>query len=743
MPDVVMIEATIDGRPVRVPAGTTIFDAARQIGIAIPTICHLPPQEPAGVCRVCVVEVEKQRVFAPACARVLEAGMKVTTTNERIATTRRTLVELLMADHPTPCARHADSHDCELELRAVELGAEPRRYAAARAEPLSFPGWTPADGSHPNIAVDHAACILCDRCVRACTDVAHNFVIGRAGKGNSSVITFDDGRRMGESSCVSCGECLVSCPTGALMNKGFGHAKIPGEPVSAERLLAIPGPDGTAPLFDGISLKFLAKTLGDSTEIVGRNEGAVVERRFAAGDVICREGDFGSTAFYIESGTVEVSITTPQSHVRSEPGGLRGLALKMRSFLVSDGDTTRETPSSGTIPIDASVDLDRAKPVARRGPGELFGEMTCLSFYPRSATVRAVSDTVVVEMLRPALQILLRSKSFRAHLDRIYRERALDAHLRSVPLLADVSREFVDFLRDRVELRRYEPGEVVYRQGEQADGFYLVRIGFVKVTQHLPGGDLVRAYRGRGDFFGEIALLHVVPRTATCSAVDHVELVRIGVDDFRTLLERFPDVARRLQAESEARLKTYEPDADAQASGMGIEELLRQGLMQAQSLLVLDLDRCTRCDLCVQACGTAHDGVTRLVREGLRYENYLVATSCRQCRDPLCMVGCPVGSIRRRENLEIQIEDWCIGCAVCAENCPYGNINMHPFSVEVDDPEHEGRKKAVVRQKATACDLCHNLAADQDPSCVVACPHGAAIRVADPSEFFAARAASR
>jgi Fe-S-cluster-containing hydrogenase component 2 len=139
----------------------------------------------------------------------------------------------------------------------------------------------------------------------------------------------------------------------------------------------------------------------------------------------------------------------------------------------------------------------------------------------------------------------------------------------------------------------------------------------------------------------------------------------------------------------------------------------------------------------VKACASAHDGVTRLVREGLRYDHYLVATSCRQCRDPLCMVGCPVGSIRRRESLEIQIEDWCIGCGVCAENCPYGNINMHSFPGVADDPERPGKTRAVVRQKATACDLCHNLGPDQEPSCVVACPHGAAIRVADPREFFA------
>ncbi len=108
--------------------------------------------------------------------------------------------------------------------------------------------------------------------------------------------------------------------------------------------------------------------------------------------------------------------------------------------------------------------------------------------------------------------------------------------------------------------------------------------------------------------------------------------------------------------------------------------------MEAQSLLVLDLEKCTRCDQCVRACADAHDGVTRLIREGLRFDKYLVATSCRQCRDPLCMVGCPVGSIRRRNSLEVIIEDWCVGCGLCVRNCPYGNINLHPFTVQVADP---------------------------------------------------------
>jgi len=153
---------------------------------------------------------------------------------------------------------------------------------------------------------------------------------------------------------------------------------------------------------------------------------------------------------------------------------------------------------------------------------------------------------------------------------------------------------------------------------------------------------------------------------------------------------------------------------------------VRQGLMNAQSLLVLDLTKCTRCDECTKACSDAHFGVTRLIRDGLRFENWLVASSCRSCLDPYCMAGCPVDAIHRKKTREMVIEDWCIGCGNCANNCPYGNINMHGFEVQEDDPNQAGRKMAVVKQKATMCDLCSEL--DGKPSCVYACPHDAAHR---------------
>jgi CRP-like cAMP-binding protein/Pyruvate/2-oxoacid:ferredoxin oxidoreductase delta subunit len=462
------------------------------------------------------------------------------------------------------------------------------------------------------------------------------------------------------------------------------------------------------------------------------NRGAIVKRRFRAGEIICREGEFGSTAFYILEGQARVSLSTPIAHVKTQ-GGAKGFFKRLTSTLAArDADLRDEELGEQIIPIDASVDLSYGHPVAELGPGDLFGEMTCMNFYPRSATVIAETDVVALEMLRNVLDIMLKNKTFRAQIDQNYRRRALENHLRGVPMFAELSPDFIERLKERVELQRFVPGQVIARQGDAARSFYLVRIGFVKISEAYPGGELVLAYLSRGDYFGEIGLLGGGVRTATCTALDHVEVVRISGDDFREMVDRFPTVRQGLEAAAAERREANQQRMQTVRS-VPIDQFLSQGLMEAQSLLILDLQNCTRCDACVSACADAHDGVTRLVRDGLRFEHYLVATSCRQCRDPLCMVGCPVGAIRRRNSLEVIIEDWCIGCGLCARNCPYGNINLHPFEVLADDPERPGRKKAVVRQKATSCDLCTHL---KEPSCVYACPHDAAHRV-DPRKFFA------
>jgi Fe-S-cluster-containing hydrogenase component 2 len=169
---------------------------------------------------------------------------------------------------------------------------------------------------------------------------------------------------------------------------------------------------------------------------------------------------------------------------------------------------------------------------------------------------------------------------------------------------------------------------------------------------------------------------------------------------------------------------------------VSLNDFLKQELMQGQNLLLLDLERCTRCDECAKACVATHDdGVSRLIREGLRFDKYLVPTSCRACMDPLCMTRCPVGSIRRKDTLDIVIEDWCIGCSNCAVDCPYGNINIVPVSgfVQIEGTNMNAKQKAEMRPKATTCDLCVEY---DEPNCVRACPHGAAMRV-EPKTFFA------
>jgi CRP-like cAMP-binding protein/formate hydrogenlyase subunit 6/NADH:ubiquinone oxidoreductase subunit I len=757
------IRLTIDDQPVEVPAGTTIYDAATRVFVKdpraeanpIPVLCHREHMRPVAVCRVCTVEIRLKgrpapewRLF-PACQREAEDGMEVRThrTSKKVSGAIMVLLELLQADQPTaPRATGSPATDFDkiCEEFQVTTSRFPRRVHD-RGQ----------DDSSVVIAVDHNACILCDRCIRGCAEVRNNNVIGRMGKGYTARIAFDLDELMGNSTCVACGECMISCPTTALSSrtlvgaspwKGVKPAPLP---LKADQLAELP-------LFQGVAEKFL-----------GWNEGSIARRTFKKDDIICREGDFGSTAFYIEKGQVEILLKTPIVHVKEKTAdqvdrGLFGLMRRLNLSLVGrDQEVRDEEKPLRYIHVDAPVSLKYDHPVATLGPGDIFGEMTCMSSYPRSATVRAMEEVTVLEFTRNVLYILQRSKASRAMLEDMYRKRAVDNHLRTVPLFATLLKEegqfqqFVDYLRPRVQLQRINPGQVIFRQGDPADSVYLVRIGFVKVAQQLRGGEHVITYTGPGGYFGEIGLLSHLPeieelgltsagmRTATCSAIDDVDVVSITGADFHHILEMFPALKAELLTIAKQRLRELE-EARRQVETVPLGDFLAQGLQNATSLLVLDLEKCTRCDECTRACSDAHaDGVTRLIREGLRFDKYLVASSCRSCMDPYCMVGCPVDAIHRRpKSREIIIENWCIGCGKCSENCPYGNINMHPFPTKeaMLDPE-TGARKAVVRQKATTCDLCAKLP-DKQPSCVYACPHDAAHRMTGKELLGLVRAAS-
>ena len=183
------------------------------------------------------------------------------------------------------------------------------------------------------------------------------------------------------------------------------------------------------------------------------------------------------------------------------------------------------------------------------------------------------------------------------------------------------------------------------------------------------------------------------PRSATCVAYSHpaglgqAELVRINAETFQHLLETSPAI--RTAVSKQAAVRAEHTAVAVRATRWDDHEHLllserfeQYGLIQGQRLMLIDLDRCTRCDECVKACVDSHDdGRSRLFLDGPRLGKYLVPTTCRSCLDPVCMIGCPVGSIHRGNNREIVIEDWCIGCGMCAKQCPYGSIQMHDVGV--------------------------------------------------------------
>jgi formate dehydrogenase major subunit len=211
------VKFMLDGQEVEAPEGETIFRTARRYGIKLPHLCYSPNPgyRPDGNCRVCMVEIEGERVLAASCIRKVTPGMKVKSQTDRAKTARRMVVELLMADQP---ARDM-AHDPESEFwkTALRQGVETSRFPR-RAAPA-------ADRSHPAMAVNLDACIHCNLCVRACREVQVNDVIGMAGRGFTEKIVFDFDDPMGASTCVACGECVQACPTGALMPSSLVDAR--------------------------------------------------------------------------------------------------------------------------------------------------------------------------------------------------------------------------------------------------------------------------------------------------------------------------------------------------------------------------------------------------------------------------------------------------------------------------------------------------------------------------------------
>src|SRR5579883_2402583 len=209
------VQLTIDGKPVRVPAGTSIMRAAMMAGIEIPKLCATDTLAAFGSCRLCLVEIEGKQGTPASCTTPVEANQVVHTQTPRLQRIRRGVMELYLSDYPPDSAESAAAEADPMKTLAASLGVREVRYGPSGANHLH----AAKDESNPYFTFDPAKCIVCSRCVRACDEIQGTFALTIAGRGFASQVAASAGQAFFDSECVSCGACVQACPTGALLEK--------------------------------------------------------------------------------------------------------------------------------------------------------------------------------------------------------------------------------------------------------------------------------------------------------------------------------------------------------------------------------------------------------------------------------------------------------------------------------------------------------------------------------------------
>jgi Fe-S-cluster-containing dehydrogenase component/CRP-like cAMP-binding protein len=501
--------------------------------------------------------------------------------------------------------------------------------------------------------------------------------------------------------------------------------------------------------------------------------------RYQAGDLIVREGDYGNSAFLVLAGSVRVVLDRldPKLLGRDQPAKrtwrqaiaqlwsnprLPEVRNSFSAFGGANDDVGRreEDGTSRVFLQDVPRLLEHTGSVQLRA-GDIFGEMAALTRTPRTATVIADGHAALVEIRWQGLRdIMRRSPAIRDHVERQYRENSLCVHLREVSLMRHLPDDVVDQIAAATEFESYgnfdwytdfssgskrtaaeqlatEP--VIAEEGDVPTGLLLIRSGFARKSTRYGHGHRTDAYLGKGQVFGceELsewrATGEPVPWRHSLRAVGYVDVLRVPVNIVNELILPHCHVpvekCKMTLADASAHSAIRGSNSDvSDAESRRLDFLTDRRFLNGTQTMLINLDRCTRCDDCVRACAATHENNPRFVRQGPKHDNLMVANACMHCVDPVCMIGCPTGAIARDSDTgTVRINDrTCIGCATCANSCPYEAIRM----VEIREPGgaffvDESTQQPIL--KATKCDFCAGQLTG--PACQNACPHDALVRI--------------
>jgi len=491
----------------------------------------------------------------------------------------------------------------------------------------------------------------------------------------------------------------------------------------------------------------------------------IFNRKFLPNEVIVREGDYGDSAFYILQGKARIYLEPldlnqlgrkPQAK-RSVWSRLKRLFFKNRhgyEYITAadipvtlahsyvdgfacdaDGQTMHPYFLPGQVLNINGQPVKKGKYIAH-GPGYLLGELSVLYRSKRSATVTCDPDSKIplhmLEIKAQGLRFLSRNNpEVKQFIEDHFRQQSLEQFLKSTDLFIGCDAALIEQIIQEASLRSFKPHEVIQNERSEDNSFFVIVAGFVKLSKNLEGKELNFDYLEKGDFLGNSTSYHESNHFCSATAVNHVQVTFFNDSLIKKLWEI--DLFKKKVNSTISHREQEIGNIQTRVSGLSLLNFgIENQLLNGESIMVINLDLCTRCDDCVQACADSHDGYPRFVREGEKIGNALFPHSCMHCKDPLCMVGCPSGALfRSSQKGEVLINlDTCVGCNLCVTNCIYDNIIPLPVAESVSqDGQVEYQKWNVKSEpvtKAMKCDLCVETGS---PACVRACPTDALYRL--------------